>query len=61
MAEIDMAIKVADLQPIKDLIVALVEHIDSLPQEVVECLLEFIKEAGNEADQELQESHSLRP
>lgn len=60
MAESAVTIKVADLQPIKDLIGVLSKHIDSLPEEVVECLLEFIKEAGNEADQELQESHSLR-
>lgn len=60
MAESAVTIKVADLQPIKDLIGVLSKHIDSLPEEVVECLLEFTKEAGNEADQELQESHSLR-
>lgn len=60
MAEHTVKIKLSDLQPIKDLIGVLSKHIDSLPEEVVECLLEFIKEAGNEADQELQESHSLR-
>ena len=51
----------ADLQPVKDLIGVLAKHIDTLPDEVVEGLLEFTKEAGNEADQKLQESHSLRP
>ena len=61
MAEYIVKIKLADLQPVKDLIGVLSKHIDSLPDEVVECLLEFTKEAGNEADQELQESHSLRP
>lgn len=60
MAESAVTIKVADLQPIKDLIGVLSKHIDSLPVEVVECLLEITKEAGNEADKELQESHSLR-
>lgn len=61
MAESLIKIKLTDLQPVKDLIGVLSKHIDSLPDEVVECLLEFTKEAGNEADQELQESHSLRP
>ena len=61
MAESIITIKLADLQPVKDLIGVLSKHIDSLPDEVVECLLEFTKEAGNEADQELQESYSLRP
>lgn len=61
MAEYAVKIKLADLQPFKDLIGVLSKHIDSLPDEVVECLLEFTKEADNEADQELQEGHSLRP
>ena len=61
MAESIIKIKLTDLQPVKDLIGVLSKHIDSLPDEVVECLLEITKEAGNEADQELQESHSLRP
>jgi len=61
MAEYAVEIKLADLQPVKDLIGVLSKYIDSLPVEVVECLLEFTKGAGNEADQELQESYSLRP
>lgn len=61
MSEATVTIKLADLQPFKELIGVLSKHIDSLPEEVVECLLKFTKEAGNEADQELQESHSLRP
>lgn len=60
MAESIITIKLADLQPFKELVGVLSKHIDSLPKEVVECLLEFTKEAGNEADQKLQESHSLR-
>ena len=51
MAESIITIKLADLQPVKDLIGVLSKHIDSLPDEVVECLLEFTKEAWNEADQ----------
>lgn len=51
MAESIFTIKLADLQPFKELIGVLSKHIDSLPEEVVECLLEFTKEAGNEADQ----------
>jgi hypothetical protein len=61
MAEYAVKIRLSDLQPVKDLIGVLSKHIDSLPDEVVEYLLEITKEAGNEADQELQESHSLRP
>lgn len=61
MAEYAVTIKLPDLQPVKDLIGVLSKHIDSLPDEVVEYLLEITKEAGNEADQELQEGHSLRP
>lgn len=60
MAESIIKIKLADLQPVKDLIGVLSKHIDSLPEEVVECLLKFTKEVGNEADQELQEGYSLR-
>ena len=61
MAESIIKIKLTDLQPVKDLIGVLSKHIDSLPDEVVEYLLEITKEVGNEADQELQESNSLRP
>lgn len=51
MAEYAVKIKLADLQPVKDLIGVLSKHIDSLPDEVVEYLLEITKEVGNEADQ----------
>ena len=61
MSEATVTIKLADLQPFKDLIGVLAKHIDLLPDELVQCLLKFTKEAGNEADQELQEGHSLRP
>lgn len=41
MAKLEMTVKVADLQPFKDLIDVLIKNIDSLPQEVIECLMKF--------------------
>lgn len=41
MAKTEMTIKLSDLQPFKDLIGVLIKNIDSLHQEVIECLMKF--------------------
>lgn len=41
MAKLEMTVKVSDLQPFKDLIGVLIKNIDSLPQDVIECLMKF--------------------
>lgn len=62
MAKLEVTVKVADLQPFKDLIDVLIKNIDSLPQEVIECLMKFNEtESGNEEDKELPQSHCTRP
>ena len=62
MAKLEMTVKVSDLQPFKDLIGVLIKNIDSLPQDVIECLMKFNEtESGNEEDKELPQSHCTRP
>ena len=48
MAKLEMTVKVADLQPFKDLIGVLIKNIDSLPKEVIECLMKLTKESEDE-------------